>query len=336
MAFRFWKTLRLTPWLRLNLSKSGPSVSVGRTGSWLTFGPRGTRASVGIPGTGMFWTKQLKSRQRRGALQNTGNLSPGFFKRLIIPAGEEAFIDACKNYLEGDLQEAIRHLESDSSHADSQFLLGILRLQQGDLQGAVSAFQGVLQRPKGLGSLFEKHSIDAEIGLSVTPWLDVALLPQESSIRLALIECYQLLGNFDKARELVKKLHKDHPDDVLVKVSMIEMALEKKLGTRDLEKLSSIAIHEGNDSAVDTMLHLLRVQLLLLKGLPTAARELATFALRRKKDRPKEMLTELHIQRALAYEAEGNTRRAKQDFERAYAANPEDDRVRAKLNFYRI
>ena len=33
MAFRFWKTLRLTPWLRLNLSKSGPSVSVGRTGS---------------------------------------------------------------------------------------------------------------------------------------------------------------------------------------------------------------------------------------------------------------------------------------------------------------
>ena len=45
------------PGLRLNLSKSGVSASVGRRGSWLTFGPRGTRATVGIPGTGLSYTE---------------------------------------------------------------------------------------------------------------------------------------------------------------------------------------------------------------------------------------------------------------------------------------
>jgi hypothetical protein len=45
------------PGLRLNLSKSGASVSLGGRGFHYTVGPKGTRTSVGLPGTGLSWTE---------------------------------------------------------------------------------------------------------------------------------------------------------------------------------------------------------------------------------------------------------------------------------------
>jgi hypothetical protein len=56
MGFRFHRTLRLLPGLRLNVSKSGVSASVGTQGAWFTFGRKGTRTTVGLPGTGISYT----------------------------------------------------------------------------------------------------------------------------------------------------------------------------------------------------------------------------------------------------------------------------------------
>lgn len=58
MGFRFHRSVRLLPGLRLNLSRSGVSASVGRRGAWLTLGRRGVRATVGIPGTGISYSEQ--------------------------------------------------------------------------------------------------------------------------------------------------------------------------------------------------------------------------------------------------------------------------------------
>jgi hypothetical protein len=59
MTLRFWRRVRVIPGLRINLSKSGASFSVGRKGMWFTAGPRGRRATVGMPGTGLFWTEKI-------------------------------------------------------------------------------------------------------------------------------------------------------------------------------------------------------------------------------------------------------------------------------------
>jgi hypothetical protein len=64
MGFRFHRSIRLLPGVRLNLSKSGVSTSVGTRGAWLTFGKRGTRATVGIPGTGISYTETLPRHQQ--------------------------------------------------------------------------------------------------------------------------------------------------------------------------------------------------------------------------------------------------------------------------------
>lgn len=57
VGFRFRRRITIGPGLRLNLSKSGVSASVGRRGLWFTAGPRGTRETVGIPGSGLSYTQ---------------------------------------------------------------------------------------------------------------------------------------------------------------------------------------------------------------------------------------------------------------------------------------
>lgn len=72
--FRFRRTFKIAPGLRVNLSKSGISGSVGKRGAWFTLGPRGTRETVGIPGTGMSYTGQQSARTPD--LEATAPMSP--------------------------------------------------------------------------------------------------------------------------------------------------------------------------------------------------------------------------------------------------------------------
>jgi hypothetical protein len=58
VSFRFYRRVRLLPGLRVNLSRGGPSISVGTRGAWYTVGPRGRRVTVGLPGSGIYWTEQ--------------------------------------------------------------------------------------------------------------------------------------------------------------------------------------------------------------------------------------------------------------------------------------
>jgi hypothetical protein len=56
MGLRFFRRVTLTPGLRINLSRSGPSLSLGARGAHITVGRRGVRRTVGMPGSGLFYT----------------------------------------------------------------------------------------------------------------------------------------------------------------------------------------------------------------------------------------------------------------------------------------
>lgn len=56
MGFRYRKSVRILPGLRLNLSKSGTSVSVGGRGFTTNFSKRGKRTTISLPGTGLSYT----------------------------------------------------------------------------------------------------------------------------------------------------------------------------------------------------------------------------------------------------------------------------------------
>ena len=88
MSYRFFRRLRIAPGLTANLSKSGPSLSVGGRGGHVTIGgSRGRRTTIGLPGSGLYWTtthRQASSGSRGSTAQRAGQpLTLGFFRRPV-------------------------------------------------------------------------------------------------------------------------------------------------------------------------------------------------------------------------------------------------------------
>lgn len=66
MGFRFRKSFKVLPGVRVNVTKKGiSSVSVGKPGASVNIGKRGTRASVGLPGTGLSYHTKIGGTKRR-------------------------------------------------------------------------------------------------------------------------------------------------------------------------------------------------------------------------------------------------------------------------------
>ena len=62
MGFRYRKRIQILPFVYLNLSARGVSLSFGRRGAHDTVSSSGKRtASVGLPGTGMSYTRASKA-----------------------------------------------------------------------------------------------------------------------------------------------------------------------------------------------------------------------------------------------------------------------------------
>jgi hypothetical protein len=56
MPIRFQRRTRIAPGISLNLNKQSVSASFGRRGAHITIGPKGRRTTIGLPGTGLFYT----------------------------------------------------------------------------------------------------------------------------------------------------------------------------------------------------------------------------------------------------------------------------------------
>jgi len=62
MGLRFQRVLRIFPWLRLNVSKSGVSGSVGPRGADINIGRHGVTTNAGIPGSGLSYRSKMGGR----------------------------------------------------------------------------------------------------------------------------------------------------------------------------------------------------------------------------------------------------------------------------------
>ncbi|NDK57375.1 DUF4236 domain-containing protein [Pontibacter fetidus] len=72
MGFRFRKSFKLMPGVRLNVSKSGLSTSIGGKGATVNISRKGTRTTVGIPGSGVSYSTYKSHRTKR---RNTSTTS---------------------------------------------------------------------------------------------------------------------------------------------------------------------------------------------------------------------------------------------------------------------
>jgi Protein of unknown function (DUF4236)/Bacterial SH3 domain len=76
VGWRFRRTVKILPGVRLNISRSGISTTLGPNGVSINLGKRGTRTTVGIPGTGISHSNLISPTSDGGEEQNFSPANP--------------------------------------------------------------------------------------------------------------------------------------------------------------------------------------------------------------------------------------------------------------------
>ncbi len=343
MSIRFFRRIKIAPGVSLNLSKSGGSVSVGPRGTKMTVGTSGKRITAGIPGTGVYYTRTLSAKGRNSARggqldpnaftpQGAGRLTLNFFQRLITPSEEQKLVEGCRILAQGDDAKALEVLADAVHLADGAYLAGFLALRRLQLQEAATYLNGALFKAKDLGQYFVKYGIQAQTMLPVTDEVVAVIEPNERGVLLGLVEVYQRLGKQQEALACLEKLYELDANDVVVRLSLAECLLESRPADQDhCRKVVQLAKDVQNETEIHGALLLYKARALEDLGLHVAARDTLTLALRRKKDRPVQLLRALRYERAKVYEQLNQHKRARTEFERLYAEVPDYEDVALRL-----
>lgn len=343
MGFRFWRRIKIAPGVTVNLSKSGGSLSLGPRGAKFTVSRRGNRATVGIPGTGLFFTsgtpgtgggragRATHSRPAARGIGSEERLSLGFFQRLVTPGEERALVDGCRELAAGRPTRALEHLEKAVHLADGAYLAGFLALREERLPEAAEYLARAADDHERLGRCFSKYGISAVMSVPITDEVTAHLGPDLRGVLLGQVEVYQLQERSEEAIACLERLRRLEPADVVVKLSLAELLLLARPGAKIFRRVVRLAEGVTNEMPVHAALLLYKARALRGLGLPVAARDTLTAALRRKRDRPEELLRALRYERALVYEDLGSHRRSHGELEKLYADAPDYKDVAARL-----
>ena len=363
--------------MHVNLSKSGGSVSFGPRGTALTVGSSGVRATAGIPGTGLYYTKKMsgraQSRQTGGSrpqLPPSDRITLGFMERVFASPDKLELVEGLKALVSGDESNALAHLRKATEIADGAFLAAFLAAKQGFTEEAERHLVKAGESIGELGREVRSFGIDASIPCSITPEITANICMDRVGWMLLAAEVSQQAGSSDRALYAVAKTLDHVPDDPVVRLSLVELLVEtaeggnnccraagavvRELGNSGAAHGSGEAVRElaghlengrdrvykrvveltqdiSNLSPIHGCMLLYRAKALRAMGLPKAARQILTNALRRKKGRPQQLMRALRYERALAYAESGQRSRSRGDLELLYASDPDYEDVAQRL-----
>lgn len=118
MGLRFHKSVSLAKGIRVNLSKSGPSLSLGPKGATLNISKRGVYASAGLPGTGLSYRTKLGGPKR-------SSKSSGASEARSVGSGSSRSVAAERSRLSPDLEEQQRvwaEMQEESEKESREFI----------------------------------------------------------------------------------------------------------------------------------------------------------------------------------------------------------------------
>jgi len=299
---------------------------------------------LGIPGTGLFYTTTLPSGGS-GGKRNASSAAPtvpsvraedrltlGFFKRLVTPDDEEALVDGCRELVLGNEDKALEYFKDAVHLADGAYLAGFLTLKKEQLAEAADYLTTAAEKHSRLGRYFSKYGISATMSLPITDEVSAHVGPNLRGVLLGLVEVYQHQERWQDAIACLEKLRRLEPDDVVVKLSLVELLLNAHPDNKNVcHKVVRLAEGIENETPIHAALLLYKARALHGLGLLDAARETLTGTLRRKKGRSEELLRALRYERALVYEGLGQRRRSRSEFENLYAEDPDYEDVAVRL-----
>lgn len=348
MGWGFRKSINIIPGVNLNLSRSGPSISLGPKGMKYNINSRGSRVRCSIPGTGIYYTKNLRSKtntnrnvptnasshQSGNKINNpndNGLKNLGFFEKLSLTNDEKQFLEGLKEFVNGNLNNAKEKLSGCNS-VDSYFLRGFIELGNGEFESAKNDFKMCLSSGDALGKTISKFSNEIELILDVTEYIEVPIMPDKRGLYLCLVECYQKTKGLSEGINLLYELQNKNVSDKVIALSLIDfIALEDNVENNDLLKVVDLTNGLENENVIETNISYLRGYLFYrLDKLSLAIAELTKIT-RKTKDRPEKLILDIRFLRGQLYEEDGQVAKAKKDYEFVYMKDNNYDGIKDKI-----
>jgi len=325
VGFQARKSFKVMPGVRMTVSKSGISTSVGVAGARLTRGPSGrVTRTVGLPGTGIRHTETLSRTAPTSGRSDTAEAPPATAKPgLTSPRWEKELYAAITG---GNLADLPRIAQA---HPEAQLVAatvdGLMAMQAGESQRAL----GILRWVWSLGGAVETHPFVVkylslgQITMGIATGVSATLPLCRDAVGLALAELEQKTGQLQAAVQVIEQLD----PSVIAAVSLCELYLQ--LGWLD----NVIQVSNGLRNVDDPTALLITFRALAFQaqGHETAAQECFKEALK-SNARDAGIRHLALIERAKGHIRQGNPVRAKKDLERVLAENAANEEVRDLLD----
>ncbi|MEM7032644.1 MAG: DUF4236 domain-containing protein [Chloroflexota bacterium] len=252
---------------------------------------------------------------------------PGFF----APRWEKALYEAMEAYHEGDEDDAIDHLRDATDHEDTDpgamILLAFLLSDRDTAetrQEAIELLEEVITTDKEFPSpILKQYMSDVTIEVDITPQVDVNV-PLEDGLAptLQLVELYQLEGEIAAAIALLEEMNAIIAAEngglrsQLISLSQAELYLATQQYQIVIDQIEVPQTPE-NDILLGLMFYYGRA--LQEQKLHTAAVDVFTKALRRKKGLNPDLLHACRLWRAMSYLKINKKPQGREELERVLA-----------------
>lgn len=336
MGLRFRRTLKIAPGLRLNFNKNSVGLSIGPRGAKYTINSSGRRtASVGIPGTGLYYTESVGGGRRRSESEEAANSAdanlgstPGFFS----VGSEKAFYQFADNFLRRDSNKTFAEINAEADRLRSEYpklapFIDFLMVAPTASVNAKDALvicerlyqndDSFLEHPIAV-KYFDEFTVNLPIARGITFTTDY----NNNFLTYSYSEILQALGQPEKALEVIERARESEFKDVAILDLFI--ALKKYedviMETDDLENSDDL-------SAIKLVF-----RAIAMRELGDDAIAIETFkSVTNKRARSKDIRTFALYERALTYEKIGKKAMAIKDLQKILSLNYDDKAAREKL-----
>ena len=89
MTYRYRKSIKLIPGVKLNLSKSGISTSIGKRGATVNIGHGRVKSTIGLPGSGISYSRSTSTKNAASVRQQTARAA-----QPKVPREDKQVLDA--------------------------------------------------------------------------------------------------------------------------------------------------------------------------------------------------------------------------------------------------
>ena len=340
MGLRFRRTLKIAPGLRLNFNKNSVGLSIGPRGAKYTINSSGRRtASVGIPGSGLYYTESTGGGRRKTETEfdpltrvdehgNTEHIDiPGLFAgraETIFFEFAEQFLVSDSNFSFDEIKAAAENIKTTNPEI-APFIdyVMIAKTANVSAQEALALCERLYAMPDLLTDKIAKKYFDQfRANIPIARGISFSTDYNHSYLTYTYSEILQALGQPQKALEIISKA----PDSEYKNIDILDLRLALKEYETVIDETNDLE-NEDDQSAI----------LLIFRAI--AYRELKEFDLAietlrialSKRTRPNDILAFARYERAVTYVAMGKKAQAIKDLNTIIAKDYTDEEAKKLL-----